>query len=208
MARYVIARRNPNAVRGAFRETAMPSVHLVRIVTFAGLASLVACSSGQLPSGATLAIEPSARSFEIVERLDEEGRCRFVDGQHTDLPLLFALRDAQGSPIGDADVSVYADFAANTFAGFPALALYEDRNGNGVVDAETELVSGRADAAVRIDTDRFGGNGTLLLRVNLSCPYKGEVFAFAGGVSAAADIEVTVIETIESEPRDVEEVRS
>jgi len=174
--------------------------------SIAGLALLAGCTSDQLPSGATLAIEPNARSFDIVERLDEDGRCRFVDGQYTDLPLVFALSDGQGAPIGNADVSVYADFAANTFAGYPALALYEDRNGNGVVDPESELVSGTADDAVRIDTDRFGGSGSLLLRVNLSCPYRGEVFAFAGGVSASASIDVIAVESIESEPREVDAV--
>ena len=153
--------------------------------------ALAACSSSQLPVGATLDISPPARSIDIVERRDAEDRCLFDPADHVDLPVVLALRDGQGSPIGGAELTVYVDFAANTYGGFPVLALYDDLNGNGVVDAGTELVSGADDGAVRVTTSRFAGERTLLVRANLSCPYRAEMFAFVDGVSATATFEVS-----------------
>ena len=90
-------------------------------------------------------------------------------------------------------MSVYLDFAANNFSGFPVMALFDDRcgNGNGVVD-DFELVSDVDDEIAVVKTDFFGGDRPLLLRINVSCPFRGEVFAFIDGVSGRATIDVTV----------------
>ena len=162
---------------------------------------LAACSSGQLPPGAALAISPATRTIDIVERLDGNGRCRIDANNHVDLPIVVSLRDAQGSPIGDTVLDVYVDFAANTFSGYPVLALYRDRNGNGVVDEATELVSGPEDGIARVATSRYGGEGRLPLRANLSCAYRGGVFAVADGVSASSSIEISASEGVVGETR-------
>ena len=87
-------------------------------------------------------------------------------------------------------MSVYVDFAANTFSGIAVLSLFDDLNGNGVVDEDVELVSAKDDSIARVKTDKWTGARSLLLRVNLSCSFKGEVFAFTGGVTGRAAIEV------------------
>lgn len=152
---------------------------------------LGACQTEQLPIGAGLALTPSERTIAVRDRTDENGNCRREPGYYTDEPLVLLLTDAQGSPIGDAEVSVYVDWAENTYSAAPAMALYDDRSGNsnGVVD-DDELVSGRGDSIARVSTGRYGGDRALLLRVNLSCPFRGEIFAFVDGVTASASIEV------------------
>lgn len=151
--------------------------------------ALSACSSGQISHDASLSISPEDRVISVVENLDADGRCRFDPQRHVDLPVVFSLRDGQGSPIGDAEISVYVDFAANTFGGYPALAVYDDRNSNGVVD-DAELISGAEHDIARVMTDQFAGDRMLLLRVNLSCAYRGTVFAFVEGATASAFIEI------------------
>lgn len=151
---------------------------------------ITACTSDVVPINSTLSITPDTHSTTIVERQNENGRCLFVPDNHVDIPILLQLSTADGSPIGDATLSVYADFAANTYSENTVLSLYDDYNGNGVVDTETELVSGHTDDIARVKTDTWTGSRYLLLRINLSCSFRGEIFAFTGGVSGRASIEV------------------
>lgn len=183
--------RPPPGFVPALRRRAPPR----RAPASAALASLAAfgaagCDTGQLPPGATLSIAPDTRRFVIVERLDADGRCVHDPDHHVDEPLVISLRDAQGAPIGDAEVRVHVTFAENTYSGRAALALYDDANGNGVVDAESELVSGADDALARVRTSRYGGERVLLLRVNLSCGYRASVLAYAEGTVGLASVEV------------------
>ena len=164
-----------------------------------GALALAACGGEQLPTGAELTISPAARSIEIVEYRDASGACAFDPNLFVDLPVVMRLVGGDGSPIGDAEVSVYVDFAANTWSGYPPLALFDDANGNGVVDADAELASGADDDVARVRTGRTSGARAMLLRANVSCPYRGEVFAYAGGATAQASIEIVARETIRPE---------
>jgi len=165
--------------------------------------SLGACGGGeQLPVQSSLSIVPAERTYTMVEYRDAEGRCLFDANRFVDLPVVLALRDAGGAPLGGVDVDVYVDFADNTFGPFAPLALYEDRNGNGVVDADTELVSGEGDEIARVRMDAVQGNRALLLRANLSCAYRSELFAYVGGVTARASIEVSAREVVGPPPID------
>lgn len=157
------------------------------------LISLAGCTTEQLPVGAELQLAPESISINIEERLDENGRCLIDPQRYVDKAVVLALTDAQGSPIGGAEVKVYADWSGNTFPGFPVLGLYDDRGGNnnGVVDPETELVSGADDSVATVRTDRFGGDRVLMLRVNLSCTYAGVVFAYVDGVTASLQVDIT-----------------
>lgn len=152
------------------------------------------CSSDQLPNDTQISISPASHTIDIIEQRDANDRCLFNPDNHVDLPLVLGLTNGDGSPIGDSEISVYLDFAGNTFSGFPALSLYEDRNSNGVVDAETELVSGSDDDIAVVKTGRYDGSHRMLLRVNLSCGYRGGVYAVAGGNVARSSISVTAEE--------------
>lgn len=154
------------------------------------------CDSGQQPADTTLTLTPSNRSFEIVQQVNEQNQCLFNPEFYQDVPLLFSLASGQGTPIGEADIGVYVDFSANTYSGLPVLQLYEDNNGNGVVDEESELVTGIDDPAFNMRTERYSGEHLMLLRINLSCPYRGQVFAYSGSASATMLVEISVRETV------------
>ena len=158
--------------------------------TLVALWVLTGCSNDLVPVGASLTMTPETHSTVISEWQDEEGNCLFNQDNHVDIPVIMQLVTADGSPIGEAELNVYADFAANTFTGLPVLALYDDLNGNGVVDAESELISGPDDDIARVKTDQWTGSRMLLLRINLSCAFKGEIVAFTGGSSTRSGIEV------------------
>ncbi len=152
------------------------------------------CANDEIPVNASLSITPNSHSTTVIELRDPNDECRFNPENYVDIPIVMQLNTADGSPIGDAQISVYADFAANTFPGFPVLSLYDDLNGNGVVDSPIELISGVDDDIARVKTDEWSGSRALLLRVNLSCAFSGEIFAFAGGVNDRAVVEVIASE--------------
>ncbi len=164
----------------------------VKALTLVVLAVVVlsGCSNDTVPVDSALTITPESHSTHITERQSAQGQCLFDANNHVDIPILMLLTTANGSPIGEATLNVYTDFAANTYSGLPVLSLYDDLNSNGVVDADSELISGTNDSIARVKTGQWTGARSLLLRVNLSCAFKGEVFAFTGGISGRASIDV------------------
>ena len=170
---------------------------------FLGLAAMglfSACDSGQLPVDATLSVMPESRSLIIQPNLQADGSCVIDPGSFVDMPFVLNLRGPNGSPIGDADVSAFLDFAGNTSSGTPVLALFEDRNGNGIVDADTELVSDVDDDLAVVQTDDVSGDFTLLVRVNTSCPFVGDLVVFSDGLLDTATIALTTQPTTPEVP--------
>ena len=153
--------------------------------------ALVSCTENTVPSNAVLDITPRSHSVQITERLDDTERCVYAPENYMDIPLVLQLTTVNGSPIGESLIHVYADFSENTYPGYPVLALFDDLNSNGVIDSETELVSGFDDDIAAVKSGKYNGVKTLLLRVNLSCAFRGEIRAIAGGVSGSSVIEVT-----------------
>ena len=153
-----------------------------------------ACSSDpQLAPDSTIRITPGSQNFEITELLDDQGNCIFIPGFFQDLPISLAVINSSNQVVGNANVTVFTDFSGNTFSGPEFLQLFSDSNGNGVVDSPDELVSGVDDDAFSIRTDRFSGTANLLLRVNLSCEFRGNVYAFSGVAAGISEIGVTAI---------------
>lgn len=154
---------------------------------------LVGCGTDQqLMPGSSVAITPSSKELNITEILDENGQCIWYEDNELDIPLVIQVLDAGGAPVGNADLTVYVDWSGNTFPnGLEALKLYEDLNGNGVVDHPSELVSGAGDAIYRTQTEEYTGEKLLLLRINLSCEYKGDVYAISDGYTGFMNVNVT-----------------
>ena len=163
------------------------------------LGVLASCqSSDQLPTGASLLIQPTSRSYTITVPQEADVQCYTGPEMfYEDVPLLISLTSESGAPLGGVEVSVYSDYAGNTFSGAQVLQLYEDKNDNGVIDDESELVSGTEDGVYVTRTSRSSGTAFLMLRMNLTCPYKGEVFAFAGQYAASMGADV-IYQTEES----------
>ncbi len=157
------------------------------------------CGNGNVPVDASLTITPGSHTTRITERQNESGQCLFDANHHVDIPILMQLTTVDGSPIGDAELNVYVDFAENTYSGLTTLELYDDLNSNGVVDAQLEYISGFNDDIARVRTDEWSGSRMLLLRINLSCSFRGEVFAYTGGTSGRAEIEVVADEVVQPE---------
>lgn len=164
-------------------------------LAFVVLAVAACSSSEQLPINTTVRISPTEKTFHIAPPEDGVNRCSL--GHYQDIPLLISVEDEQGSPVGGVDVGVYVDFTANTYSGPDVLRLFYDRNGNGVVDEETEFVSAEEDGAFISKTHRYNGNLLLILRINLSCVYRGNVFAYAGPYSSLMPVSIEY-ETAES----------
>jgi len=108
--------------------------------------------------------------------------------------------DSSDRALGDSVVTVYLDFAGNTFSGDrESLQLFFDTNGNGVVDTPDELMSGVGDDAFSVRTDEYTASTLLLLRVNLSCGYRGSLYAFSGPAAGTININVVAIEEDDSD---------
>ncbi len=166
---------------------------------------LVACDqSGQLPNDAEVRISPSGHSIDITQVTDEQGSCLFDPNVYVDTPLLLSVHDKQGSPISEAEVSVNIEYASNSFLGPPVLALFDDLNSNGVVDAETEYVSGREDDAYTGKTAKYSGEKLMLLRINLSCPYRGNIYVRSQFVTNSINVEVNAINVVTITEQDAE----
>lgn len=167
----------------------------VLLVLLAAL-TLVSCADETVPSNAVLDISPKSHSVQITELIDDAQRCVFTPENFMDIPLVLQLTTVDGSPIGGSPILVYADFSGNTYPGYPVLALYEDLNSNGVIDSDVELISGTDDDIAEVKSGKFNGAKTLLLRVNLSCSFRGEIRAIAGGISESSVIEVNSVATV------------
>ena len=159
----------------------------------AGLLSiaLAGCGGGggddQIPPGASVMIEPASFDWDIAQ---QPSPCIINPGFYQDSYFSVRVLNAAGSPIGEVPLMITVDFTGNTFSGTPVLELYEDRNGNGVADGPSELVSDTNDPIFRTSTARYTGEKYLIVRTNLSCPYQGNIQVFAYGVSGIATIDV------------------
>lgn len=168
----------------------------VVIVFLVVCVQLSACESDQLPTGVQINLSPSQHSVELLN-VHAEDTARCVTGDNAffqDIPLLISVSGNSGVPIGGAKVLLYADFADNTFTGPGVLQLFADKNGNGVVDADSELVSSFDSDAYETKTHQYHGSAMVFVRMNVTCPFRGSVKAIAGSSVTQAQFEVFVSE--------------
>lgn len=158
------------------------------IVAAAGVLS--GCGGGRdsnpVPPGAEIELSVTEYQWEIAPVADP---CVVNPNLYHDHLVNIAVRNSEGSPLGDVEVNATLDLSAATFSGTTVMALYDDKNGNGAGDSD-ELVSGAGQGAYTFKTDEYAGTKVLWVRVNLSCPYSGTLTVFSGGASQVFDIEV------------------
>lgn len=153
-----------------------------------------------LPIGAQLSISPDSYIVQSVvqetqgndedEDEDEDEACSVDTSTHQDIPLLFQITTEDGIPIGDAAFSILVEYAGHSYSGEPRLALFDDFNSNGVIDEESELISGDDNAVATARTDKWHGTKSLMLRIYLSCEFTATLFAYSGTVQTQAQISV------------------
>ncbi len=175
----------------------MCSFNKQRIVICSLSTLLIGCQPVQLPNNASLTLSPADKSIAISSEYGREGvGCLQFGFPYADIPVVLALRDAQGSPIGDVPVAFYADWSEQSSGLTNVTQLMYDFNGDGVTDALTETVTEFDDGVFERKTAKYTGDIRLTLRLNLSCPYSGEIVAIAGGYHTSAEF----IVHLDSEP--------
>jgi len=156
---------------------------------------LIGCGSdsAQLPPDATIEISPQAKEWTIVsnDQTDADGNtaCEVIGDLYQDELISVRVLDGQGRAIEDAELVFSLNLAGNTFSGQAVLSLYNDLNDNFLADPG-ELVSTANNDLLVTYTDEFTGNKYVIVRMNLSCPYRGELSVFSKGVSGSASFEV------------------
>jgi len=151
----------------------------------------VACDSAQLPDDAILSLSPKDKTIVISAENAEDGVvCISADYPYIDVPYVFSIRNAQGSPLSDVPVKFYADWTEQSIGANEGLLLMFDFNGDGVTDPETETVSNINDGLFERKTNQYSGDVQVTLRLNLSCPYHGEFVAIVGGHHTSAQFTV------------------
>lgn len=173
--------------------------YLNKVFLLAACSMLWSCNSDQLPNDTRVSVSPSGKNIRISSTFEEDMFCFIEDGLYQDVPLLISVTDGQSAPLGDVEVGVYADYAANSFNGAEVIQLYSDANGNGVIDGPEELVTSVSSGIYKAKTDKYNGTTMLMLRMYLTCPYDGEVFVYAGSASASMSVGVTYSTTTETE---------
>jgi len=153
----------------------------------AGVLSACGASSGgggdPLPVNASVQISPASITWDIADGPD-------CTAFYQDYTISITVFDAHNSPLGNVDLRIVADFAANTASPPEVLRIYEDFNGNGVVDDPAEYVSSNTSPAFMTKTARYTGTKIILLRAYLGCNYRGNLWVYAGPAFANMNIEV------------------
>lgn len=142
-------------------------------------------TSNQLPPGTTVSVDPEEIKWTIP---NNGGVCNFNPDYYQDQTISIMVLNDSGTYIPEAPLSITVDLAANTFTGIPVLALYNDVNENGVVDGSEELVTDTNSGAFDSSTDKDNGSKLVILRVNLSCSYKGMLYIISGGFMGTTSI--------------------
>lgn len=169
------------------------SLSIKTVLVLSGLFLMTACGGGsdeaQIPPGANVTVTPNQKSWEIEPSFDPNNQCIVFSDFYQDELFVVNVQDSQGRAIGDADLIVSLNLTANTFSGLTVVELYDDQNGDLIPDPN-ELVSDINDALLFTKTDEYNGSKNLIVRMNLSCPYRASLMVVADGISASADLQV------------------
>ena len=172
-------------------KSALISVRLPLFFLMVSLAAISGCNdvtSNQLPPNTEVRVNPKEIKWKIA---DTGGVCNFDPDYYQDETVSIMVVNEAGNYIPDAEINVTLDLSENTFGGVPVLALYDDINGNGVVDGPEELVSGNTMGSYQTHTDSKTGSKMLIVRVNFSCEYSGSLYVIADGFMGSTSIIVT-----------------
>lgn len=166
-----------------YKKTSSPGLLALAMVA---MSTLSGCEeTNQLPVGSTAEIFPS----EVQWNIQAATSCNFEDGPFNDQRVSVSLKDADGLPLIDAPITISLDLSDSTFSSTAVLALYDDTDGDGLF-GDNERVSTDEQSAYNTRTNSRSGSKQLMVRVNLSCPYKGSLYAFAGNSGVLMNIAV------------------
>lgn len=142
--------------------------------------------SDQLPVGASLRAFPQQVSWQIAPSTS----CNIDEGRFNDSLITVSLLDDESNGLLDVPVDLSLDLSETTGNGASVLTLFFDNNSDGIY-TDDEIVSVAGGPVFSAKTDSDNGVIQLLVRVNLSCPYRGQLFAFAGSAATSVQFEVS-----------------
>ncbi|MFQ5995605.1 MAG: hypothetical protein ACE5K1_10990 [Acidiferrobacterales bacterium] len=92
-----------------------------------------------------------------------------------------------GTPIGEADIEMTLELSDNTTSPIPVMFLYDDLNGNGVLEAAEQVSSIASPNVYRTTTDESTGVKFMWLQVALDagCSYAANFRIFSGALVPA-----------------------
>ncbi len=156
-------------------------------------ALLVACGGGEdgnvVPTNTHVAVVPDNIEWEVSELRDDDDSCIY-GVWYQDEPIMISVRNDDGSVLSEVDLVISLTLSGNNYSGIPRLKLYEDRNGNGVVDDPEELVSGEFDPLFQTTTAQYSGDKLMFVRMDLACEYRGTLYAMVGGYMGQVNFSV------------------
>ena len=161
--------------------------YLLVAMTVEALCACNSSTSSQLPPNASVKVNPETITWKIP---NNNGVCNYDPNFYQDQTISIMVENESGTYIPDAPLNITLTLAANTFSGTPMLALYDDRNRNGVPDGPSELVTDTDSGTFDTSTDDVSGYKYVILRINLSCPYTGTLSAFSDGFLGSTSITV------------------
>jgi hypothetical protein len=164
----------------------------ILLISFA----LSACnnSDDQLPPNTRVIVSPSSYTWTVTEFLGNDGQCIYFNDVYQDTVVQISVLDNQARPIGEVDLSLYLSPSNSTsppaFDNEYVFYLYDDFNGNGVVDHPQELVSATGDQILyEAQTEKYHGTKTMIIRTNTSCGgYRATLSVFAGTAYGSMEI--------------------
>ncbi|MEW7985750.1 MAG: hypothetical protein AB2794_04175 [Candidatus Thiodiazotropha endolucinida] len=137
--------------------------------------------------------------------LDNQGQCIFYPDDYQDNVMVVTVSDPNDRPIGEMKLELYLSPSNSTsnpiLSNQHVFYLYDDLNGNGVVDHPEELVSGSGDLILyETETEKYHGTKAVIVRTNTSCGgYRATLHAYAGDGYGAMEINTQTEEDGEDE---------
>jgi hypothetical protein len=171
--------------------------YVIRLLLLAVLIyMLTACnnSNDQFSPNTNVSLAPASYTWNVYEMQDALGECIYNSEDYQDNIVVITVSDSSDRPIGEMTLELYMSPSESTSN--PALNLqhvfylYDDFNGNGVIDHPEELVSAAAEPILyETETEKYHGTKTMIVRTNTSCGgFRGTLHAYAGDGHGSMEI--------------------
>jgi len=152
---------------------------------------LVGCQPNQVPNNSVLSLFPSHRDIEAISDVSSvDADCISTNYPYVDVPILVTLATSDGNPISQIPISLFADWTSSDSSDSRIVKLLYDFNEDGIFDSDLEAVADGPESMFTWATSSLTGDINLVLRLNLSCQYSGELVAVGAGLFASSSFTV------------------
>jgi len=142
-------------------------------------------SSDLLPLGSYVNISPAGKQWTVGAALCDGSNIK--TSYHT-----VSVRNADHQVLLGVPVSLSMDLTASNSTGITPLELYVDENRNNIPDA-SELVSNNLAGSYDTDTSKTDGTLKIIVKMDVSCIFRGLLTVQAGDISGTTDFSSTLV---------------